>query len=68
MSRLTKAEKLTLINMRPISLPEMVPLIEEAEDRFTNEELEELLGLLETHLPFSRPVEEEEEEENGAQS
>ena len=54
--------------MRPISLPEMVPLIEEAEDRFTNEELEELLGLLETHLPFSRPVEEEEEEENGAQS
>ena len=42
----------------------MVPLIEEAGDRFSNAELEEILGLLEIHLPFARPVEEEEEEDS----
>ena len=62
LNRLTKAEKLSLINIRPISLPEMICLIEEAEERFTPEELQDILDLLDTHLPFQRPVEEEEEE------
>lgn len=60
---LTKLEKLTIINTRPLVLVELVPLIEAIEARFTVDQQKRLLELLEKHLPFERPVDEEEEEE-----
>ena len=60
---LTKLEKLTIINTRPLVLVELVPLIEAIEARFSVDQQKRLLELLDKHLPFERPVDEEEEEE-----
>lgn len=48
---LAKAEKLNIINIRPSSLVEMDPLIEECENRMSSEAVEELVNLTVEVLP-----------------
>ncbi|XP_037772461.1 DNA-directed RNA polymerase III subunit RPC9-like [Penaeus monodon] len=49
--KLTKAEKLQLINLRPTTPVEMQLIIEDSEERLSEEQVEELIGLVELHLP-----------------
>ncbi|XP_015795438.1 DNA-directed RNA polymerase III subunit RPC9 [Tetranychus urticae] len=49
--RLTKAEKLQLINNRPATLVELQLLIEENEERFSEEALNLILNLVQEYLP-----------------
>ncbi|KAG2195603.1 hypothetical protein INT46_002327 [Mucor plumbeus] len=60
---LTKAEKLQILNLRPKSTVEIYLLIEECEERFTEEDLEQMLSNILTTLPRDDDFEEEEEEE-----
>ncbi|ORX90441.1 calcitonin gene-related peptide-receptor component protein-like protein [Basidiobolus meristosporus CBS 931.73] len=48
---LTKAEKLQILNLRPRSAVEIHLLIEECEERFSQERLEELINLVAEKLP-----------------
>ncbi|KAJ2709232.1 hypothetical protein H4R19_004360 [Coemansia spiralis] len=48
---LTKAELLQIANLRPKSLVELHLIIEECDERFRVEELEQLLGLIRETLP-----------------
>ncbi|XP_054160153.1 DNA-directed RNA polymerase III subunit RPC9-like [Oppia nitens] len=48
--RLTKAEKLQIINQRPITLVELQLLIEENEERFSEEAMDQLLTLINNTL------------------
>ncbi|KAI9840439.1 MAG: hypothetical protein M1838_004065 [Thelocarpon superellum] len=47
---LTKAEMLMLLNLRPQSIPVLDAIIEEMEARFTNEEQERILAVVEEIL------------------
>ncbi|CEP18147.1 hypothetical protein [Parasitella parasitica] len=58
---LTKAEKLQILNLRPKSTVEIYLLIEECEERFTEEDLEQMLSNIITTLPRDDDFEEEEE-------
>ncbi|KAJ1906398.1 hypothetical protein IWQ60_012093 [Tieghemiomyces parasiticus] len=58
---LTKAEKLQILNLRPRSAVELHILIEECEERFEPERLDELLEIIAASLPHFGPEEEEEE-------
>ncbi|KAG8196763.1 hypothetical protein JTE90_014496 [Oedothorax gibbosus] len=67
---LTKGEKLQLLNMRPTSLVEIQLLIEESEERFDEDKLNEILIIVSTTLPpapetDSKPPSEADYEENG---
>ncbi|XP_011307403.1 DNA-directed RNA polymerase III subunit RPC9 [Fopius arisanus] len=56
---LTKCEKLTLINLCPKTAIEIQLIIEESEDRLSEEQVESLLQVISTHL--GEPEEPEEE-------
>lgn len=49
--KLTKAEKLQLINLRPTTPVEMQLIIEDSEERLTEEQVDQLIELVEHHLP-----------------
>ncbi|XP_054720611.1 LOW QUALITY PROTEIN: DNA-directed RNA polymerase III subunit RPC9-like [Uloborus diversus] len=48
---LTKGEKLQLLNLRPTSLVEVQLLIEESEERFTEDQMNEILAVISDTLP-----------------
>lgn len=66
---LTKAEKLQILNHRPTTLVELQLLIEECEERFSEEALQQLIEIINKTLPATveeveeEAVEEDEEEE-----
>ena len=49
--QLTKAEKLQLLNQRPATAVELQLLIENSEERFTLEQMDELLEFINSSLP-----------------
>ncbi|XP_066984244.1 DNA-directed RNA polymerase III subunit RPC9-like [Macrobrachium rosenbergii] len=51
--KLTKAEKLQLINLRPTTPVEMQLIIEDSEERLTEEQVDQLIALVDHHLPDS---------------
>ncbi|RWS20582.1 DNA-directed RNA polymerase III subunit RPC9-like isoform X2 [Leptotrombidium deliense] len=57
--RLTKAEKLQILNQRPSTLIEVQLLIEENEERFSEEALNEMLAVVEETLPVGQIEENE---------
>ncbi|KAI8639424.1 HRDC-like protein [Parasitella parasitica] len=58
---LTKAEKLQILNLRPKSTVEIYLLIEECEERFSEEDLEVMLSNIITTLPRDDDYEEVED-------
>ncbi|GFR26051.1 transposon Ty3-I Gag-Pol polyprotein [Trichonephila clavata] len=68
--QINEAEKLQLLNMRPTSLVEIQLLIEESEERFNEDQMNEILGVVAETLPpgpetDSKPPSEVDYEENG---
>ena len=60
---LTKAEKLQLLNQRPVSAVEIQLLIEESEERLTETQISEVLEIIAETLPGKEEEEVEEDEE-----
>ena len=63
--KLTKAEKLQLINLRPTTDVELSLIIEENEERLSDQQIEEVLEIV-SRLPAPIQEEEEQEEEEEA--
>lgn len=53
---LTKTEKLQIVNQRPVTLVELQLLIEENEERFSEEAMENLLDVISKLLPIDIEV------------
>ena len=62
-SRLVKLEKIMIINTRPTCIVELTVLIEDAMLRFTKQELEQIIEILDKFVPFTKPVEEDDEQD-----
>lgn len=56
-----------MIDVRPSSTLELHRTIEQCTTRFSPEDVEELLALIDGHLPFAPWQQEDEEEEEGAE-
>ncbi|KAI8921846.1 RNA polymerase II [Powellomyces hirtus] len=56
---LTKGEKLMLLNLRPKSIAELNPMVEDLDNRLREEEQEALVALICELLPYTEPVTEE---------
>ncbi|KAI7906377.1 HRDC-like protein [Cokeromyces recurvatus] len=64
---LTKAEKLQILNLRPKSTVEIYLIIEECEERFSEEDLEDMINCVVTTLPRDDDYVEEEEQQEEQQ-
>ncbi|KCV67896.1 hypothetical protein H696_05625 [Fonticula alba] len=65
-SGLTKSEKLQILNHQPRSLVELHVLLQEAEERFSEEQLGQILAMIHQHLPIQPPSDAEDgDEEEG---
>lgn len=56
--RLTKSEKLEILNQRPTNLIELQLLVEESEERFSEDAMNEILTLIEKTIPLETNTEE----------
>ena len=65
--KLTKVEKLQLLNQRPITPVELQMLIENSEERFTIEQMDEVLDFINSLLPGITKEEEQIEGEEEAE-
>ncbi len=57
--RLTKAEKLSLLNMRPVAVVELFMIVDECETRLSADEIDQLLQTIQTYLPLPVAAEED---------